>query len=147
MAEPLRKLVPADREEAPETARAPQIAPVAPAEQRSLKAPGAAAKVRRFRRRDRVRWVLFALLPLALVVAGYFYVTGGKVMSTDDAYVQADRVGISTDVSGIVKEVAVTDNQRVEAGQCCIGSIPASSRSRSTTPKPIWRKRRCRSRR
>ena len=117
MAEPLRKLVPADREEAPETARAPQIAPVAPAEQRSLKAPGAAAKVRRFRRRDRVRWVLFALLPLALVVAGYFYVTGGKVMSTDDAYVQADRVGISTDVSGIVKEVAVTDNQRVEAGQ------------------------------
>jgi membrane fusion protein (multidrug efflux system) len=117
MAEPLRKVVPAEREEAPETARSPQIAPVAPAEQRSRKAPEVAAKVRRFRRRDRARWILFALLPLALVVAGYFYVTGGKVMSTDDAYVQADRVGISTDVSGIVKEVTVTDNQRVEAGQ------------------------------
>ena len=49
--------------------------------------------------------------------AGYLYVTGGRIMSTDDAYVQADKVGISTDVSGIVKEVAVTDNQRVEAGQ------------------------------
>ncbi|HJY48251.1 MAG TPA: biotin/lipoyl-binding protein, partial [Stellaceae bacterium] len=69
------------------------------------------------RRRDRVRWVLFALLPLALIVAGYLYVTGGRMMSTDDAYVQADKVGIATDVSGIVKEVAVTDNQRVEAGQ------------------------------
>ena len=126
MAEPLRKVIPAEREEAPdtarppqiapETARTPQIAPVAPAERSSRKAAGA-AKAPRFRRRDRARWILFALLPLALIVAGYMYVTGGKVMSTDDAYIQADRVGISTDVSGIVKEVAVTDNQRVEAGQ------------------------------
>ena len=83
---------------------------------RSRKLRGA-AKVRRLRRRDRVRWVLFALLPLVLLVGGYLYVTGGKMMSTDDAYVQADKVGISTDVSGIVKDVAVTDNQHVEAGQ------------------------------
>ena len=116
MAEPLRKVPPA-REETPETARAPQIAPVAPVEQRSRKATTAAAKVLQLRRRDRVRWILFALLPLALIVAGYLYVTGGRIMSTDDAYVQAEKVGISTDVSGIVKEVAVTDNQRVEAGQ------------------------------
>jgi len=39
------------------------------------------------------------------------------MMSTDDAYVEADKVGVSTDVSGIVKEVDVTENQRVEAGQ------------------------------
>jgi membrane fusion protein, multidrug efflux system len=39
------------------------------------------------------------------------------VMSTDDAYVQADKVGISTDVSGIVQDVAVKDNQHVDAGQ------------------------------
>jgi membrane fusion protein, multidrug efflux system len=38
-------------------------------------------------------------------------------MSTDDAYVEADKVGVSTDVSGIVKEVAVTENQHVAAGQ------------------------------
>ena len=61
--------------------------------------------------------MLFALLPLALIAGGYFYVTGGQVMSTDDAYVQADRVGISTDVSGIVQEVAVKDNEHVQAGQ------------------------------
>jgi membrane fusion protein (multidrug efflux system) len=62
------------------------------------------------------RPLLFALLPAALVVGGYFYVTGGAVMSTDNAYVQADMVGLSTDVSGIVREVSVHDNQKVAKG-------------------------------
>jgi membrane fusion protein (multidrug efflux system) len=44
------------------------------------------------------------------------YVTGGAVMSTDNAYVQADMVGLSTDVSGIVREVSVHDNQKVAKG-------------------------------
>jgi membrane fusion protein, multidrug efflux system len=68
-------------------------------------------------RRRWVRWVLFVLLPLALIGGGYWYVTGGSVMSTDDAYVEADKVGISTDVSGIVKEVDVSNNQHVDDGQ------------------------------
>jgi membrane fusion protein (multidrug efflux system) len=68
-------------------------------------------------RRRWVRWVLFVLLPLALIAGGYWYVTGGSVMSTDDAYVEADKVGISTDVSGIVKEVDVSNNQHVDDGQ------------------------------
>src|SRR5467141_3464689 len=62
------------------------------------------------------RPLLFALLPLALIVGGYFYVTGGAVMSTDNAYVQADMVGLSIDVSGIVREVSVHDNQKVAKG-------------------------------
>ena len=60
---------------------------------------------------------LFALLPVALLVGGYWYVTGGKVMSTDDAYVDAEKVGISTDVPGIVQDVDVSDNEHVKAGQ------------------------------
>jgi membrane fusion protein, multidrug efflux system len=63
------------------------------------------------------RGVLFALLPLALIAGGYFYVSGGAVMSTDNAYVQADMVGVSTDVSGIVKQVLVHDNQNVAKGE------------------------------
>src|SRR6202035_717557 len=68
-------------------------------------------------RRRWVRWVSFALLPLALIASAYWYVTGGQVMSTDDAYVEADKVGISTDVSGIVKEIGIGDNQHVTSGQ------------------------------
>jgi membrane fusion protein (multidrug efflux system) len=64
-----------------------------------------------------VRWALFALLPLALIAGGYWYFTGGQVMSTDDAYVQAETVGISTDVSGIVQGIDVANNQPVDAGQ------------------------------
>jgi membrane fusion protein (multidrug efflux system) len=62
------------------------------------------------------RQLLFALLPVTLLIGGYFYVTGGAVMSTDNAYVQADMVGVTTDVSGIVREVDVRDNQKVAAG-------------------------------
>jgi len=68
------------------------------------------------RRRNGTRRVLFALLPLALLAGGYYYVVGGQVMSTDNAYVQADIVGISTDVAGIVGEIDVRDNQAVKAG-------------------------------
>jgi membrane fusion protein (multidrug efflux system) len=67
-------------------------------------------------RRSLRRPLVFALLPLVLIVGGYFYVTGGAVMSTDNAYVQADMVGLSTDVSGIVTEVLVHDNQKVAKG-------------------------------
>jgi membrane fusion protein (multidrug efflux system) len=68
-------------------------------------------------RRQWLRRALFALLPVALATGAYWYVTGGQVMSTDDAYVEADKVGVSTDVSGIVKEVDVTENAHVAAGQ------------------------------
>ena len=57
------------------------------------------------------------LLPLAVTAGGYWYSVGGQVMSTDDADVNAEMVGISTDVSGIVKEVDVTGNQHVAARQ------------------------------
>jgi membrane fusion protein (multidrug efflux system) len=45
------------------------------------------------------------------------YVTGGQIMSTDNAYVQADMVGVSTDVAGTVVDIAVHDNEPVKKGQ------------------------------
>jgi membrane fusion protein, multidrug efflux system len=79
--------------------------------------PVAPEKAQRSPRRPWIRRASFALLPLTLVGGCYWYVSGGQVMSTDDAYVEAETVGISTDVSGIVKEIDVTDNQHVEVGQ------------------------------
>jgi membrane fusion protein (multidrug efflux system) len=75
------------------------------------------ARAPRNRRRRALRWGLFLLLPILLIVGVYFYATGGAYMSTDDAYVEADQVGLSTDVSGLVKEIDVKDNQHVTAGQ------------------------------
>ncbi len=67
--------------------------------------------------RRRLRVVLFLLLPLALIIAWVLYATGGGTMSTDDAYVEANTVGVSTDVSGIVAQVFVKENQHVTRGQ------------------------------
>jgi membrane fusion protein, multidrug efflux system len=68
-------------------------------------------------RRPLVRRIMFALLPIAMMVGGYWYVKGGQIVSVDDAYVEADKVGVSTDVAGIVKDIDITENQHVEAGQ------------------------------
>jgi membrane fusion protein (multidrug efflux system) len=68
-------------------------------------------------KRSLKRPLLFALLPLALIAGGYFYVTGGQVMSTDNAYIQADTVGVSTDVPGTVVSIDVRDNEAVKKGQ------------------------------
>lgn len=67
--------------------------------------------------RRRLRVVLFLLLPLALIIALIVYATTGGTVSTDDAYVEANTVGVSTDVSGIVAQVYVHENQRVTRGQ------------------------------
>jgi membrane fusion protein, multidrug efflux system len=113
MAEALRKPTPV-RDEAPEN---PRTLPLPPADKRTQKDGTGSGELRRLRRRDRIRWSLFALLPLVLIIGGYWYVTGGQIMSTDDAYLEADKVGISTDVAGIVKDVEVKENERVTAGQ------------------------------
>jgi len=63
------------------------------------------------------RPVLFALLPVALVVGGYYYVNGGQVMSTDNAYIKSDMMGLTTDVSGIVDTIDVHENEAVKQGQ------------------------------
>jgi membrane fusion protein, multidrug efflux system len=70
------------------------------------------------RRRLLIRWALLILGPLALLVgAAEWYLQGGRYVSTDNAYVRADMVNIATDVSGIVAETMVHENQPVTAGQ------------------------------
>jgi membrane fusion protein (multidrug efflux system) len=53
---------------------------------------------------------------LLAVVIFFFYLTGGRYESTDDGYVQAARVNVSTDVSGRIAEIHVRDNQFVHKG-------------------------------
>jgi len=56
--------------------------------------------------------------PLAVAGVGFWlYMHGGRIASTDNAYIKSELVSISSELSGKVREVYVEDNQRVEAGQ------------------------------
>lgn len=60
---------------------------------------------------------LMAVVPLLIaLVAGYVYLTSGRYVSTDNAYIQQDSISVSPDVSGRIVEVRVRENQRVKAG-------------------------------
>jgi len=53
---------------------------------------------------------------IVLGVSAYFWLTGGRYVGTDDAYVKAAQLMVSTDVSGLVKEVDVREGQTVKKG-------------------------------
>ena len=56
--------------------------------------------------------------PVAVAaVGGWLYLHGGRIVSTDNAYLKSSMVSISSEVGGKVVQVLVADNQRVEAGQ------------------------------
>jgi membrane fusion protein (multidrug efflux system) len=74
--------------------------------------------VRRLNRSRLLRPVLMIGGVLAVVVVALFmWLFGGATVSTDDSYVDAAKVSLSTDVSGLVDQVYVKDNQHVAAGQ------------------------------
>jgi membrane fusion protein (multidrug efflux system) len=65
-----------------------------------------------------LRRTLLVLGPVIAVAAGgYFYLTGGRYVATDNAYVKADKLNLATDVSGIVAKIEVREDQKVEKGQ------------------------------
>ena len=80
---------------------------------------GAAVRARPGRSlRQRLRMPLMLAGPLVVLIAAtWWYLTSGRYVSTDDAYVQAARTMISTDVAGRVVAVEVGENQRVAKGQ------------------------------
>jgi membrane fusion protein, multidrug efflux system len=67
--------------------------------------------------RKRLRMILLVGLPLIAVLAGgAVYLMGGRYISTDNAYVGAQKVLITPDVSGKVIHVAIKEGQHVKAG-------------------------------
>jgi len=57
-------------------------------------------------------------LGIALVcgISTWFYFTGGRYISTDNAYVKANKILIAPDVSGVIVSVAINNNQAVIKG-------------------------------
>ncbi|MGE0225368.1 MAG: HlyD family secretion protein [Acetobacteraceae bacterium] len=68
-------------------------------------------------RRRLLRWGLILGGALILAVGGVAYwLSGGRYITTDNAYVQADVLNVATDVSGIVASIPVKEGQTVQAG-------------------------------
>jgi hypothetical protein len=107
-------------QEAPPSARASALASIPEQEP-----PAAPESVSSRVPRKWVRAALASLLAFLLMTGAYWYVTGVHV--TDDPYVNVGESGISTDVSGVVKNVDVA---------CSSSSCVRSPRSR-LSPRAI----------
>ncbi len=80
-------------------------------------APPVAAAAKPRPSRKRLRWVLLVVIPLIALVGGlYMYLASGRYISTDNAYVGAQKVLITPDISGKISRIAVSEGQRVNAG-------------------------------
>ncbi len=73
---------------------------------------GLMAGMRRYR-----RVLLLVVLPIVALIGGLvFYLNGGRYVTTDDAYVGAQKVLITPDISGKIDKVVVTEGQHVKQG-------------------------------
>jgi membrane fusion protein (multidrug efflux system) len=78
-------------------------------------APPALAPEKKVRKKTNVAlWIIGPALVLG--IGGYMYLTSGRYVSTDNAYIQGDRVSIAPQISGRVTEVLVRENQAVKKG-------------------------------
>jgi membrane fusion protein, multidrug efflux system len=67
--------------------------------------------------RRRLRMILLIVVPMIAAVAGLgFYLSGGRYISTDNAYVGAQKVLITPDISGKVSRIVVREGQHVAPG-------------------------------
>jgi len=65
----------------------------------------------------RRRFILLVVLPLFAALAGLgVYFTGGRYITTDNAYIGAQKVLITPDISGKVAKIMVREGQHVRAG-------------------------------
>lgn len=85
--------------------------------EREVAAPIDAVAPPRTRRRAWLRPLLLFGVPLLLLAGGaWAYLTSGRYVSTDNAYVQQDVISVSPDVTGRIVAVNVRENQRVKKG-------------------------------
>ena len=87
-------------------------------------------------KRKKRRWLLIgAAVALVVLVGGGWYgwhwwTVGRYMVSTDDAYTEADSVTVSPQVAGYVAELRVTDNQEVRRGDVLLRIDDSTYRAR-----------------
>jgi membrane fusion protein (multidrug efflux system) len=83
--------------------------------------PGIAGRARSFAQtkmsRGRLRMMLLVVVPLIAAAVGLaMYLGSGRYITTDNAYVGAQKVLITPDISGKIDRVRVREGERVKAG-------------------------------
>ena len=115
MADPVLKFPPEQKGNPP---------PTPPNKLPRSRAAGLMAGLRRYR-----RTLLLVVLPLVALIGGLvFYLSGGRYVTTDDAYVGAQKVLITPDISGKIEKVVVREGQQVKRRRRAVrdrsGAVP-----------------------
>jgi len=100
-------------------ARTPAPAPQAPpsAPQPSAAPPAAQAPLVVKRKRGFSRFVMLVVIPLVALALGFsWWLSSGRYVSTDNAYVGADKSLITPQVTGAIVAVHVVEGQKVKVG-------------------------------
>jgi len=63
------------------------------------------------------RFLMIGGVAIVATVSLVLWLTGGRYVGTDDSYVHAGQLMVSTDVSGLVKSVEVKEGEHVSVGQ------------------------------
>ncbi len=83
--------------------------------------------------------MLLVVLPaLVAAVALGFYLLGGRYVSTDNAYIGAQKVLITPEVSGKVVSIAVVEGQLLKPGEELLAIDPVPYASRRRRPRRSW---------
>jgi membrane fusion protein, multidrug efflux system len=84
----------------------------------------APVRTRRFSRSLLRPLLMLGGIAIVVVGSGAYWLTGGRYVSIDDAYVRAAKETLSTDVSGIVASVPVHEGQHVKKGDVLLRLDP-----------------------
>lgn len=107
---------PSRKETSPEPAIAEASAPESRGATSQAADPAVASADQPKRNKLRI-FLMLAGIAAVVVGGGKVWLGGGRYVSTDNAYVRAAKLMVSTDVSGIVSSVDVKEGESVAAGQ------------------------------
>ena len=90
-------------------------------------ASAAPARTGRSPRGRRVKWIVAAIVTLAIVAAGiYYWREASRYTTTGDAYINGNQVEVTALVAGTVRAVHAVDQQAVKAGDPLFDIDPAN---------------------
>ena len=80
-------------------------------------------QTKKSRRKQRIIFLL-AIPCLIILISLALYLHGGRYAETDNAYLKADKVAITSELSGRIEQVLVHENEQVKAGDILVKIDP-----------------------